>query len=140
MSLSVLVGKPVPIFPGEKALTPVFAGYALRQRDAVTRQQGGEGILHEKRVFLLPQGGKRIELLELRVDEARVTHHHAAVREPVEKLRKGIRKIRLVAKRISAREGRIGAHAQRRRAAAEAAAQNVEQRALAVVECANERL
>src|SRR5262245_31903676 len=68
-----------------------------------------------------------------------MTHHHAAVREPFEKLRKDIRKIRLVAERVGAREGRIGAYAQRRRTAAEAWAEEVEQQSFAVVERAHER-
>src|SRR5919198_642238 len=69
-----------------------------------------------------------------------MTHHNAAVREPIEKLRKGIGKIRLIMERIGAGEGRIGAYAERRRAATKAAAQDVEQHSLAVAERANERL
>src|SRR5690242_13420192 len=63
-----------------------------------------------------------------------MTHHHAAVRQPVEKVWKSRRKIRLVTERVSASEGWIGAHTECRRAAAEAAAQEVEQEALAIVE------
>src|SRR5215470_7442500 len=68
-----------------------------------------------------------------------MTHHHAAVRQPIEKLRKGIGKIRLVAERVGAGEGRIGAYPERRRAATEAPAQNVEQHSFAVAGRANER-
>ena len=65
-----------------------------------------------------------------------MTHHHAAVRQPVEKVWKGGSKIRLVTERVSPGEGWIGAHAERRRAAAEASAQDIEEEALAIIESA----
>src|SRR5438128_7143064 len=63
-----------------------------------------------------------------------MTHHHAAVWQRVEKVWKPRRKVRLITERVSPGEGRIGAHAERRRAATEATAQEVEQEALAIVE------
>src|SRR5882762_11046643 len=63
-----------------------------------------------------------------------MTHHHAAVRQRVEKVGKCRRKVRLITERVSPGEGRIGAHAERCRAPTEATAQKVEQEALAIVE------
>src|SRR5215475_10411606 len=63
-----------------------------------------------------------------------MTHHHTAVRQPVEKLWKRRRKVRLVAERVGPGESWIGAPAERRRAAAEATAHDVEQEALAIVQ------
>ena len=100
----------------------------------MARKQARKAVLSKERVFLLPQGGERIELLQLRVDEAWMTHHHAAVWQPVEKVWKGRSKVRLVSERVGAGEGRIGAHAKRGGTAAEATAEDVEKKALAIVE------
>src|SRR5262249_52432957 len=63
-----------------------------------------------------------------------MTHHHTAVRQPVEKLWKRHGKIRLVPERVGPGKGRVGAHTERRSATAEATAEDVEQESLAIVE------
>ncbi len=80
--------------------------------------------------------GERVEPLQLGVDKARMAHDHAAVRQAVEKARKQRREIGVVVEVVGAGEGRIGAHAERCGAPAEAPAQDVEQKALAVGQAA----
>src|SRR5262245_65728747 len=91
----------------------------LRQRAAVAREQAGERFIGEEGVLLLTQGRQRIEPLQLGIDEAWVAHDHAAVRQLFEKAREHGREIRLVAELVGAREGRIGANAERRGTAPE---------------------
>src|SRR5262245_44504976 len=55
-----------------------------RQADAMAGQQCREAVVGEKRVLLLAQGGERIEPLQFGIDEAGMTHHQAAVGQPVE--------------------------------------------------------
>jgi hypothetical protein len=70
-----------------------------------------EGIPGEVGVFLLAQGRERIEPLQFGVDEAGMTHHHAAVGQPLEEPREQRRKVRRIIELIGAGETRIGAQA-----------------------------
>src|ERR1044071_2531467 len=68
-----------------------------------------------------------------------MTHHHAALRQPVEKVWKGRRKVRLVSERVGAGEGWIGVHPKRGGTAAEPTAQHIEEKTLLVDESVMER-
>ena len=68
-----------------------------------------------------------------------MAHHQAAVRQPVEEAREQRREIRPLAEVIGTGERRVGGQAERRRAAAEPVAQNVEHQPLAVAEPLRER-
>src|SRR5262249_41094636 len=99
--------------------------------------QAGKSIADEEGVFLFAQGGQRIEPLQFGVDESRMAHHHAAVRQAFEKARKHCREVRAAMKRIGACKRRIGANAKRRSAPAEAAAQEIDQHSLAITKIAH---
>src|SRR5436305_164221 len=91
-------------------------------------------ITAEKGIFALAQDRQRIELAELGIDEARMTHDKAAVGEPIEKAGKQGRKIDVVAEFIGASETRIGFRSNRGGAPAEAPAHQIEREALAVAD------
>src|SRR6516164_1396943 len=83
-------------------------------------------------VFALAQDRQRVELAKLGVDEAGMTHDHAAVGEPIEKAGKQDREIDVVAEFIGASETRISFHSKRGGAPAEAPAHEIERETLAI--------
>ena len=95
------------------------SGRRSRQGHAVAREHGRKGVAGEEGMFPLSQRRQGIEALQLGVDEAGMTHDHAAVGQPLEEAREQRREICRVVEFIGAGEGRIGAQPQRRGTAAE---------------------
>ena len=81
----------------------------------------------EKSVFMFALGCKRIEADKDIVDEPRMTHDEAALRQPIEKLSHQGAEIGLLRKIISAGESGIECDIGPRGAAAKLSAQNVEE-------------
>ena len=59
--------------------------------------------------------GERIDAFQLRVDEARMAHDHAAARQPRQEAREQRREVRPLGKIVGARKARIGEQPERRR-------------------------
>ena len=98
----------------------------------MTGQQVRERIARQEGVFALAQRGERVEPLQLRIDEARMAHDHAAIRQPIEEAGEQRGEIGIVAERIGAGETRIGAQPERIGALPEILAQPIEQPGLSL--------
>ena len=97
------------------------------QRQALSCKHRRESIACQKCIFPLAQGGERIEPPELRIHKTGVTHHHAAVRQPLEEARKESGEIGIFGKVISAGKGGIGPQTQGLGTTPKAAAQAVKE-------------
>jgi hypothetical protein len=95
-------------------------------------EQAGKRVIDQKEIFALAQGRERVEPLELGIDEAGMTHHHAPVRQPAKEPGKDLGIVRVLRKGIGPGEGGIDAHAIPVGEAAETAAQYVERNCLSV--------
>src|SRR5581483_1038506 len=127
------------IFVSSPVLNAVRSWSTSGERHALRGEQVRKRALREERIFALTQMRQRVEPLQLGVDEARVAHDHAAVRQALEEAREQRREIRRRGVVVGAGEARIGAQAKPLRAAAEAAAEEVEQQSLAIGESPQQR-
>src|ERR1035437_8386057 len=100
------------------------------QCNFVRRQQAREMLAPEKSVLMFALGCKRIEADKDIVDEPRMTHDEAALRQPIEQLSHQRAEIGLLRKIISTGESGIECDTGPRGAAAKLPAQNVEEQRL----------
>jgi len=74
----------------------------------VAREHGRKVIAGEEDIFLLSQCRQGIEALQFCIDEAGMSHDHAAVGQTVEEAREQRREIGCIVEFVGAGEGRIG--------------------------------
>src|SRR2546429_2614773 len=94
-------------------LLPRPSALRARQYDILGGEYRGKHFAGEERIFPLAQGREGIETAQIVIDEPGMAHHHAAVRQAVEEVRKECREIRIVFERVGAGKAGVGAQTQR---------------------------